>query len=113
MCLVAKWKNPRVLKRDKIVWKALYSNYRSVVRLYKYTLDKVESTEMDKRGDLAVNEGFHSCLTKKDAETWIYPSSVRTNKEIIVRFKIPAGSKYYKGIRKDEIVSNQIVMIGG
>ena len=117
-----------ILKEDKVVIKILYKkrinsfffkkyNYYSPFEDYKYIKDKlnisplgihINKTSDDWNINIMVNEGFHSFLTKEDANNYKtklfnYPET------ILCECIIPKGSTVV--YNDSEIVSNQIIFI--
>lgn len=116
MCLHTNWKNPRITKRDIIVWKKFHNTYEhkftSVCWRMMWKINKLYKVNMAKlrRGmaDFIITEGFHSFVSTKEA------SMDGLNHDVIVKCIIPKGSLYYKGRRTitqeygTQIVSNQL-----
>ena len=117
-----------ILKEDKVVIKILYKepinrfffkkyNYYSPFEDYKYIKGKLNISPLgininrapdDWNINIMVNEGFHSFLTKDDAnnyktELFNYPET------ILCECIIPKGSTVV--YNDSEIVSNQIIFI--
>lgn len=117
-----------ILKKDKVVIKILYKksinrfffkkyNYYSPFEDYKYIKGKlnisplginINRSSKDWNINIMINEGFHSFLTKEDANTYKtnlfnYPEAV------LCKCIIPKGSTVV--YNDSEIVSNQIIFI--
>ena len=117
-----------ILKEDKVVIKILYKkpinsfffkkyNYYSSLEDYKYIKGKLNISPLgininrasdDWNINIMVNEGFHSFLTKEDANNYKtklfnYPET------ILCKCIIPKGSTVV--YNNSEIVSNQIIFI--
>lgn len=117
-----------ILKEDKVVIKILYKepinsflfkkyNYYSPYEGYKYIKGKLNTSPLgirinrspeDWNINIIINEGFHSFLTKEDADTYKtelfnYPNA------ILCECIIPKGSTVI--YNNSEIVSNQIIFI--
>lgn len=118
----------KILDEDKVVIKILYReptnrfffkkyNYYSPFKDYKYIKGKLNisplgifisriSTNYYYR--IVINEGFHSFLTKEDAN--IYKTNLFNNSEaVLCKCIIPKGSTIV--YNDSEIVSNQIIFI--
>ena len=118
----------KILDEDKVVIKILYReptnrfffkkyNYYSPFKDYKYIKGKLNisplgifisriSTNYYYR--IVINEGFHSFLTKEDAN--IYKTNLFNNSEaVLCKCIIPKGSTVV--YNNSEIVSNQIIFI--
>lgn len=123
-----KYNITNILKEDKVVIKILYKesinsfffkkyNYYSPFEEYKYIKGKlnisplgihINRTSDDWNINIIVTEGFHSFLTKEDANNYNtklfnYP------KTILCKCIIPKGSTVV--YNDSEIVSNQIIFI--
>ena len=117
-----------ILKEDKVVIKILYKepinsfffkkyNYYSPYEGYKYIKDKLNISPLgiqinrvsdDYSINIMINEGFHSFLTKEDANT--YKTEVfNYSKAVLCECIIPKGSIVV--YNNSEIVSNQIIFI--
>lgn len=116
-----------ILKEDKVVIKILYKepinrfffkkyNYYSPYEDYKYIKGKLNISPLgihinrspeDWNINIVVNEGFHSFLTKEDAND--YKTKVFNQKAILCKCIIPKGSTVV--YNNSEIVSNQIIFI--
>ena len=117
-----------ILKEDKVVIKILYKepinrfsfkkyNYYSPFEYYKYIKDKLNISPLgihinrasnDWNINIIVNEGFHSFLTKEDANT--YKTDLFNYSEaVLCECIIPKGSTVV--YNNSEIVSNQIIFI--
>lgn len=117
-----------ILKEDKVVIKILYKepinsfffkkyNYYSIYEDYKYIKGKLNisplgmyiyRTSSSCNVNIRINEGFHSFITKKDANNYKtklfnYP------KAVLCKCIIPKGSTVV--YNNSEIVSNQIIFI--
>ena len=117
-----------ILEEDKVVIKVLYKepinnfffkkyNYYSPYKNYKYIKGKLNTSPLgihingipdDWSINIIVNEGFHSFLTKEDANDYNtklfnYP------KNVLCKCIIPKGSTIVSN--GSEIVSNQIIFI--
>ena len=136
MCLIKtiklneleKYSITHILKEDRVVIKILYKdtinkflfkkyNYYSPYEDYKYIKGKlnisslgiyINRTSDDWNINIMVNEGFHSFLTKEDADT--YKTEIINGSEVILcKCIIPKGSTVV--YNDSEIVSNQIIFI--
>ena len=117
-----------ILKEDKVVIKILYKepinkffskkyNYYSPFEYYKYIKGKLNISPLgihitrchdDYNINIIINEGFHSFLTKEDAN--IYKTNLFNNLEaVLCKCIIPKGSTIV--YNDSEIVSNQIIFI--
>lgn len=117
-----------VLEEDKVVIKILHKepinsflfkkyNYYSPFEGYKYIKGKLNTSPLgihinrsheDWNIKIMVNEGFHSFLTKEDADT--YKTDLFNYSEaILCKCIIPKGSTVV--YNNSEIVSNQIIFI--
>lgn len=117
-----------ILKEDKVVIKILYKkpingffskkyNYYSPYEDYKYIKSKLNISPLgiritrchdDCNINIIINEGFHSFLTKEDAN--IYKTNLFNNSEaVLCKCIIPKGSTII--YNDSEIVSNQIIFI--
>ena len=117
-----------ILKEDKVVIKILYKEpingfffkkykYYSPYEGYKYIKGKLNISPLgiyinrspeDWNINIIVNEGFHSFLTKEDANT--YKTEVFNYSEaVLCECIIPKGSIVV--YNNSEIVSNQIIFI--
>ena len=136
MCLIKtiklneleKYSITHILKEDRVVIKILYKdtinkflfkkyNYYSPYEDYKYIKGKlnisplgihINRTSDDWNINIMVNEGFHSFLTKEDADA--YKTEIINGSEVILcKCIIPKGSTIV--YNDSEIVSNQIIFI--
>ena len=117
-----------ILKEDKVVIKILYKeltnsflfkkyNYYSPYEGYKYIKGKLNISPLgihinrvfdDWNINIMVNEGFHSFLTKEDANN--YKTKLFNDSEaVLCECIIPKGSTVV--YNDSEIVSNQIIFI--
>ena len=117
-----------ILKEDKVVIKILYKepinkfffkkyNYYSPYEDYKYIKGKLNISPLgihinkvpdDWSINIMVNEGFHSFITKEDANT--YKTKLFNDSEaVLCKCIIPKGSTVV--YNDSEIVSNQIIFI--
>ena len=117
-----------ILKEDKVVIKILYKksinrfffkkyNYYSPYEGYKYIKGKLNISPLkihinrvfdDWNINIMVNEGFHSFLTKEDAND--YKTKLFNDSEaVLCKCIIPKGSTVV--YNNSEIVSNQIIFI--
>ena len=117
-----------ILKEDKVVIKILYKesinkfffkkyNYYSPYEYYKYIKGKLNISPLgihinrvpnDWIINIMINEGFHSFLTKEDADA--YKTEIINGSEVILcKCIIPKGSTVV--YNDSEIVSNQIIFI--
>ena len=117
-----------ILKEDEVVIKILYKelinsfffkkcNYYSPYEGYKYIKGKLNISPLkihinrvsnDWNINIMVNEGFHSFLTKKDAND--YKNKLfNDSKTVLCKCIIPKGSTIV--YNDSEIVSNQIIFI--
>ena len=117
-----------ILKEDKVVIKILYKeltnsflfkkyNYYSPYEGYKYIKDKLNTSPLgiyvmtsSSTGsiNIMINEGFHSFLTKEDAD--VYKSKLISDSRVVLcKCIIPKGSTIV--CNDSEIVSNQIIFI--
>ena len=117
-----------ILKEDKVVIKILHKesinsffskkyNYYSPYEGYKYIKGKLNISPLgiyinrvpdDWNVNIIVNEGFHSFLTKNDAND--YKTKLFNYKEdVLCKCIIPKGSTVV--YNDSEIVSNQIIFI--
>ena len=117
-----------ILKEDKVVIKILYKesknsflfkkyNYYSPYEGYKYIKGKLNTSPLgihinrvsdDWSINIMVNEGFHSFLTKEDAND--YKTKLFNDSEaVLCECIIPKGSTVV--YNNSEIVSNQIIFI--
>lgn len=117
-----------ILKEDKVVIKILHKesinsfffkkyNYYSPYEDYKYIKGKLNVSSLgiyinrspeDWNVNIIVNEGFHSFLTKKDANN--YKTKLFNDSEaVLCECIIPKGSTVV--YNDSEIVSNQIIFI--
>ena len=117
-----------ILKEDKVVIKILYKdtinkflfkkyNYYSPYEDYKYIKGKLNTSPLgiciNKVPNICdiniiVNEGFHSFLTKEDADAY-KTEVINSSKAILCKCIIPKGSTII--YNDSEIVSNQIIFI--
>ena len=117
-----------ILKEDKVVIKILYKdtinkflfkkyNYYSPYEDYKYIKGKLNTSPLgiciNKVPSICdiniiVNEGFHSFLTKEDADAY-KTEVINGSKAILCKCIIPKGSTIV--YNDSEIVSNQIIFI--
>ena len=117
-----------ILKEDKVVIKILYKelknsflfkkyNYYSPYEDYKYIKGKLNTSPLgiciNKVPSICdiniiVNEGFHSFLTKEDADAY-KTEVINDSKAILCKCIIPKGSTIV--YNDSEIVSNQIIFI--
>ena len=117
-----------ILKEDKVVIKILYKesknsflfkkyNYYSPYEGYKYIKGKLNTSPLgiciNKVPNICdiniiVNEGFHSFLTKEDANAY-KTEVINSSKTILCKCIIPKGSTIV--YNDSEIVSNQIIFI--
>ena len=117
-----------ILKEDKVVIKILYKesinrfffkkyNYYSPYEDYKYIKGKLNTSPLgihinrvpnDWIINIMINEGFHSFLTKEDAND--YKTKLFNDSEaVLCKCIIPKGSTVV--YNNSEIVSNQIIFI--
>lgn len=117
-----------ILEEDKVVIKILYKesinrfffkkyNYYSPFEYYKYIKGKLNISPLgirinrchnDWNINIMINEGFHSFLTKEDANT--YKTKLFNCPEaVLCKCIIPKGSTVI--YNNSEIVSNQIIFI--
>ena len=119
----------KILDEDKIVIKVLYRKsvnriffkkhiYYSPYQNYKYIKGKLNisplgifissmlTTNYDYR--IVINEGFHSFLTKEDADA-CKTEVINSSKAVLCKCIIPKGSTIV--YNDSEIVSNQIIFI--
>ena len=117
-----------ILKEDKVVIKILYKepinsfffkkyNYYSPYEYYKYIKGKLNISPLgihinripdDWNINIMVNEGFHSFLTKEEAN--VYKTKLFNDSEaVLCECIIPKGSTVV--YNDSEIVSNQIIFI--
>ena len=117
-----------ILKEDKVVIKILYKepinsfffkkyNYYSPYEGYKYIKGKlnisslgiqINKTPDDWSINIMINEGFHSFLTKENAND--YKTKLFNDSEaVLCKCIIPKGSTVV--YNNSEIVSNQIIFI--
>ena len=117
-----------ILKEDKVVIKILYKesinrfffkkyNYYSPYEYYKYIKGKLNISPLGMHIvrlsdnwniNITVNEGFHSFLTKEDANA--YKTKLFNYPEVVLcKCIIPKGSTVV--YNNSEIVSNQIIFI--
>ena len=117
-----------ILKEDKVVIKILYKesinrfffkkyNYYSPYEYYKYIKGKLNISPLgihivrlsdDWNINITVNEGFHSFLTKENANA--YKTKLFNYPKIVLcKCIIPKGSTVV--YNNSEIVSNQIIFI--
>lgn len=116
-----------ILKEDKVVIKILYKElintflfkkykYYSPYEGYMYIKGKlnisplgihINKTPDDWNINIIVNEGFHSFLTKEDANT--YKTELFNPDAVLCECIIPKGSTVV--YNNSEIVSNQIIFI--
>ena len=117
-----------ILREDKVVIKILYKeltnsflfkkyNYYSPYEGYKYIKGKLNISPLgiyinrvpdDWSINIMVNEGFHSFLTKEDAND--YKTKLFNDSEaVLCKCIIPKGSTVV--YNNSEIVSNQIIFI--
>ena len=121
-----------ILKEDKVVIKILYKesknsflfkkyNYYSPYEGYKYIKGKLNTSPLgihitrtpytwDLKVDIniTINEGFHSFLTKEDANTY-KDKLFNYSEAVLCKCIIPKGSTIV--YNDSEIVSNQIIFI--
>ena len=117
-----------ILREDKVVIKILYKesinkfffkkyNYYSLYENYKYIKGKLNTSPLgihinrvpnDWIINIIINEGFHSFLTKDDANDY---KTILFNypKAVLCKCIIPKGSTVV--YNNSEIVSNQIIFI--
>ena len=123
-----KYSITHILKEDKVVIKILYKdtinkflfkkyNYYSPYEDYKYIKGKLNTSPLgiciNKVSNIydiniIVNEGFHSFLTKEDADAY-KTEVINSFKAVLCRCIIPKGSTIV--YNNSEIVSNQIIFI--
>ena len=136
MCLIKtiklneleKYSITHILKEDRVVIKILYKdtinkflfkkyNYYSPYEDYKYIKGKLNTSPLgiciNKVSNICdiniiVNEGFHSFLTKEDADAY-KTEVINSSKVILCKCIIPKGSTVV--YNDSEIVSNQIIFI--
>ena len=117
-----------ILKENKIVIKILYKesinrfffkkyNYYSPYEGYKYIKGKLNTSPLgihinrlseDWNINIMINEGFHSFLTKEDADTY-KTEFFNYSEAVLCECIIPKGSTIV--YNNSEIVSNQIIFI--
>ena len=117
-----------ILKEDKVVIKILYKeltnsflfkkyNYYSPYEGYKYIKGKLNTSPLGMYAQIAsntgnleiiINEGFHSFLTKEDADA-CKTEVINSSKAVLCKCIIPKGSTIV--YNDSEIVSNQIIFI--
>ena len=117
-----------ILKEDKVVIKILYKesinkiffkkyNYYSPYENYKYIKGKLNISPLgiqinrvpnDWDINIMINEGFHSFLTKQDADTY-KTEFFDYSEAVLCECIIPKGSTVV--YNNSEIVSNQIIFI--
>ena len=136
MCLIKtiklneleKYSITHILKEDRVVIKILYKdtinkflfkkyNYYSPYEDDKYIKGKLNTSPLGiyvmtsssiESLNLMINEGFHSFLTKEDADA--YKTEIINGSEVILcKCIIPKGSTVV--YNDSEIVSNQIIFI--
>ena len=118
-----------ILKEDKVVIKILYKkpineffskkyNYYSPYEDYKYIKSKLNISPLgisitrfndDYNINIIINEGFHSFLTKEDADDYKTKLFNDSKKVVLCKCIIPKGSTIV--YNDSEIVSNQIIFI--
>lgn len=125
---LARYYITNILKEDKVVIKILYKepinrffskkyNYYSPFEYYKYIKGKlnisplgIHITRCNDNWDIniMINEGFHSFLTKEDANAY-KTKLFNCSKAVLCKCIIPKGSTVV--YNNSEIVSNQIIFI--
>lgn len=106
MCLVTKWKKPRIAKKDIICYKLLREDFTSLCYWFHWTVGKVYRNKLIKNNSKDIKIGFHAALSLKRAIKY----GTFFGYEGIYKFKIPAGSQYFKD-STGLIVANQMMLV--
>lgn len=113
MCLYTRWKKPKKVEKDIIVYKILDKDCVSPYRGFFYNLGVKYDTDIESYGSqftdgLYIDAGFHAFTSKRA----LLKSSRRKELKSVVAFKciIPKGSSYYISSCKKEIVSDSIII---
>lgn len=118
MCFLVdpKHSHKQIAKRDIVCYKVLSESYTSPYYSQKYEINKIYKHYIGRAfntgfEDAVIEEGFHSCSTKKYAISFRRRLIINPQcKFIIVRCIIPQGSEYYYNSEEKEYVSNQIII---
>ena len=101
----------KIAKNDIKCWKVLFprlggNKYESPVESFHYHPGrKTKKVILNKVNSRIINEGYHSYITKKDAEN----SSLMCGSKEIYKMIIPKGTRYFSN--STEYVSETIILV--
>lgn len=121
MCLITKWKSPKIAEKDIVCYKFYIKRGSSFISPYRYVqapdIGEKECTMLDENiesicSDIIINSGFHSFVYLSSLE-FIKKWSPRTETYTIFKCIIPEGSKYYEGLFNSDSAycSDSIILV--